>query len=128
MTLERIHVKQGRDELQARMSGCSWRSGFAIADTEEHGRLMLVHSDDKGEFELSMRVIKALFASEGCDSLMCCYPAKQYEVHPMLAHKLNILYPELDEELFTNIGEPGIIATGCGDYDEWCAEHNRNGV
>jgi hypothetical protein len=55
---------------------------------------MFTHTKDTGKFRLGIETVKEIFKENNCDSMITCYPAKHYKLHPRLAKQLDILFPE----------------------------------
>jgi hypothetical protein len=123
-TLEKIHVKQTREDLKDRITFAHWFNTYAVFDSDEKGRVILTHSDEHGEFGMDVDELLAAFDKEEADCVICCLPKLQWEKRPDVCKKLNLQYPDLDTEIYTNTRIQHIMYIGYGDWDEWCREMN----
>ena len=123
--LEILHCRQERDEIKARFQWAMMTGTGIVVDTGEKGRVMMIHSGEDGQFVWSREEVLKKFIKLECDILICCLPYRQYENDPVISTKLNMQYPDLNEEIFTYNGTNHMLYVGYGDYDEWVEHYQR---
>lgn len=115
--LETLHVEQDQEDIRTGMSECNSELGYHIVDSKEKGRIMFCHSNIGGCFKLSIDRIRDIYYTHDCNCLVCCYPSQQWAKNPELAAELNLQYPEVEIEIYSDITINHILSIGkCTDW------------
>jgi len=113
-TLVKMRVKQSRLELREGYKQCDSNLHYFVLDTVKLGRLMFIHGGKDGDLAMDEDDLYSIFMRNDCDATVCCYPYQQYQYHPELAEAINILFPKIKKEIYSDTRRDNILILG------WC--------
>jgi hypothetical protein len=75
---------------------------YILLQSTKFGRVLLVHTDKHGKFDLEISQIDKLFRNNNCDATMTCFPKLHAILHKDLVDKLHIIYLDCDTAIEQN--------------------------
>jgi len=122
--LETFHAVLDNEGLMSIEDYRSHFEKYCIVNTREYGPTMWTHTKPSGKFSLGIEAVKEIYHRFHCKAMVTCFPAQHYRLHPKLALKLNILYPEVNESTYNDWGDlesnsnegEYVIKVGLDDY------------
>lgn len=96
MVLETLHIINEQPNRSNMIDFLFGICPYILLDSQEYGRILLVHTNKKGIFSLETKHIIRYYKHFHCHKIMTCFPKLHTKLHKRLVRKLNIMYLDCD--------------------------------